>query len=1008
MLSPYSYRSALLDLLTSSAAEPQGVEDDGVGIQAPHVHADPAPTPHPYIPSLRLNRRSAPSVAGREKQEASNTRSKTFALTAAAVPSDSPSLPVAPASETPCASANRCVIEDSVLGQGNLLARVHAVPKYAPPTAHQGSTPLRVSHVAVSEEENRSVILSFIDKCICAGVPEAVIAEQVQFMASSIKESLALHAALHAQKHQDRIREYELNELTAMLERQQLQFAQVQCQQAASSLPASAPALSSSSPTPARPAPSLSYAPLQQQEPPVCSTDEWMIDAKPFHYKSISQRLLNDTRLTYPSTDIAQEHFDHDGRTSLLPRRTTNQGPLNVNGSTGAPQPVPLFSWRARAPSYASASETPPAPAAWSDKSSCSGAAGVGSSTGHARVQPRSQSPRSRTTTAPRELPHTNETWCHNHRRHRSHHMLCSACYPSSSAEQLSSTCTAQAAPVNSHPIDGEHPGQQRGPMANYRQQYKSSLHYMKPTHASMARRETKSQSSSPLRNTSPEAARSPRDERHAKLAPLQRRGSAKCPLATRRDAPPLAAHPAAPQKLIARATHSSSLRVATALQKQSASVKDRDDSRKDELHGFHMGSNAVAVSQFERRESAPHQSDWSTPEPQRSVAPSAAVVTDESLRATPVQMPTSRMRASPWSGAPEPSLSPNGWSADTYPTKPRFSVDPEQPLYATNTSARSGRDRKVKMTTRSAAVMSTAATRRDSEKPLHSSWAAGSASPSTPEVFTSTSSLQRLAPSHSAQETAKGGQSPHPQQQQQQQRQSQVRRPRRPPPLSQASSSYPGAFTAALGAAASAAAVLDDDYSDTNVCLTSPELQLFMERSQRKLRETDRVLAQAPTPPRIASVSHSRPSPSPISIFNTSHSPTLNSTATSSFVPPSSGDAQRARSLSKGLSGLSRDAVQARRQQRLAELRWRLSNYETNSNTSNSTGARPVGTAPLTPPSSAVVIDMPPELQECTSDVFQPHVALSVPLENSPLIQISPTSSDEDQSDYDQTRVTV
>ncbi|KAG5500740.1 hypothetical protein JIQ42_04764 [Leishmania sp. Namibia] len=925
MLSPCTYRAALLDLLTSSVSESQEMASAAAEMDMDRTHADPAQARRPYVPSLRLTRRSAPSLAKGEKRAAGRMTPAT--MTAATSP---PSPPVSPVNETPSTPASHCMIEDSVLSPGKLQARVRATSSRGRSGARQCLTHQPASVSAVVEEQRPSLILSFIDSCICAGVPEAVIAEQVQFMVSSMKESLTLHAALHARQHKDRIREYELSELAAMLERQQLQFAQ---QQMAPPVLVSDPALSSSSQVLAPPPP-LHGAPPQRTEPDMCSSAGRVADVQPFRYTPISQRLSNDLWSASAARCESLLQYPGNGRPSLSSRHTRSRAGHNLQDGAGSSPAVPVFSWRSRMSAHASATETPAAPVA-RFMNPDGGAAAESSSAGH-----------------------VHDTLC----RHRRHHTLCSVCYPTSSSVRSSSLLTAHTA-------------------AKWWQQRIPPQHYMKPTHTSLSRWESKAPSVSSLRETSPGTAHSRCEDDHVKLATSQQRRGDNSPPSTRGAASAVAGCRAAPLKLIVRSTHSSRLRVAATSRRQAsssplasaASFHDEDGTAEGELD---VRGDAAVASARTCREGSGSLGESHTPEYQRSAAPSAAAVPHDSLRATLAQKPTSVVRIDPWPGAPSPLPS-------HCPSPP----DHETPLNAS--IARSSRDGAAGMT--SAAYMASALLAGGgNEKPPCCSTAASSASSSSPAVFSSGPTAQRFAHSQVTQKAVEerqlrdqcGQHVPE-------------RRPHQP-------RSSPRGTGSVLNLPVFAASVVDDDCSDTNVCVSSPELQLFMERSRRKVRETEQVLALAPTPSCITSVSYLGRSPSTIPIVNASQSRALrDSTAVSSCALTSSADAQQTPSLAKDFSDRSLDAVSAQQQQRLAELRQRLSNYGTASSTSSRKSPRfSAGTAASATRPSAVVDELQHELQQSTSVIFQPHDAPPVLLDNSPLTQISPTSSDDEHDE--------
>ncbi|KAG5477746.1 hypothetical protein LSCM1_05044 [Leishmania martiniquensis] len=954
MLNPRDYRAALLDLLTSSAAESQEGESRKVEMDARHVPADAAQARRLYVPALRLARRSAPSPPGEEMDAAD--RMAPANLTAAAATSFPP---VAPVNRTPSTPASHCVIEDSVLSGGEAQASADGTSSGGRSRVRDCLAHEPPSRVAVEEEHRPSLILSFIDNCICAGVPEAVIADQVQFMVSSMTESLALHAALHARQHKDRIREYELNELAATLERQRLQFAQQQ----QTALPARAfhHTLLPSSQVLAPP-PQLNYALLQRGERDVCSSAQKAADAQPFHYKSISQRLSNDLWSASAIKDESLPHSTDNGRPTLPSRRTGSRGMHTLQGCAGSSQTVPVFSWRPRTSADPSGAETPTAPVVRPANHEA-GAAAESSRSGRAR-----------------------DPSCH-HRRHSRHRQPCDVCYPSAPSVQPSSLLTAHTAEVKAAPADGRPAAQQWSPTAQRRERQWStaSQHYMKPTHTSLTRWESQVPSMAPLRNTSLGGACHLREHGHGKLVTARWRSGGNSPPSTRRAASAAAGRRATPLKLIARSTHSSRLRVAATLRRQASSSPSASAASLNDEDG-----NA-AVSLTRTRWGRLGSVDESrTPEAEEAVAPSAAAMKDDSHRATLAQRPTSVMRVDPRPGAPSPTRSPRAWSASASLAGGCLSIDAEPPLNASIT--RSSGDGAATTASR-ASMLNTLQTRGGNDKHPCCSTTASSASSSKPAVSASAPATQRLASSQHMQEAAEErlllyGCCQH----------GQGHRPHQP------RSSTRGAGNV-LRLPVFAASVVDDDSSSANVCVTSPELQLFMELSQRKLRETERVLAVAPTPSHVSSVSHLGQSPSSIPIASVSPSCALReSTTVSSSAQPSCVDAQRTSPLAKGGSDRPLDAVHVRQQQRLAELRRRLSNYGTASSTPSPKSHRiSAGAAASATQSSADMDEVPHDLQQCSSVIPQPDHAPLVVLENSALVQISPTSSDDEKGKHDE-----
>ncbi|ORC88689.1 uncharacterized protein TM35_000151200 [Trypanosoma theileri] len=78
---------------------------------------------------------------------------------------------------------------------------------------------------------SRSLIINFIDECVANNVPESLIVEHVLFMIDAMQEQISMTEAMHARFQYDRLREYELSELTNMIERQQVYYDQKQQEQ---------------------------------------------------------------------------------------------------------------------------------------------------------------------------------------------------------------------------------------------------------------------------------------------------------------------------------------------------------------------------------------------------------------------------------------------------------------------------------------------------------------------------------------------------------------------------------------------------------------------------------------------------------------------------------------------------------------------------------------------------------------------------------------------------------
>ncbi|KAF8297262.1 hypothetical protein TcYC6_0081870 [Trypanosoma cruzi] len=87
---------------------------------------------------------------------------------------------------------------------------------------------VHVSKASNGRGRSRSLVMDFIDECVLKGMPESLIVEHVMFMVHAMQEQINLTEALHARFHHDRLRQYEVSELTNMLERQQVYYDQQQ------------------------------------------------------------------------------------------------------------------------------------------------------------------------------------------------------------------------------------------------------------------------------------------------------------------------------------------------------------------------------------------------------------------------------------------------------------------------------------------------------------------------------------------------------------------------------------------------------------------------------------------------------------------------------------------------------------------------------------------------------------------------------------------------------------
>ncbi|KAK7194170.1 hypothetical protein NESM_000330800 [Novymonas esmeraldas] len=797
MLQPRALRAALLDELVSSSS---AVDQD-----------------HEVAP-LPVSSEAQNAVAGVRAASSPATRY-------ASVPNTAHSNTTTTTSSS--SLRGQCVVHDSVLRRG----QTRAVTSSGAPSTQLVSPVAAAAPTttAVVAESRRSILLSFMDNCISAGVPEAVIAEQVQFMVASMQESLALHAALHARQHAERIRDYELSELAAMLERQQLQQQQQQ-QQQQSAVSLADPACSSTA---------FAAAPLPEP--------------KAVHqYVSLSQRRGSEA----------------------------GRGAAATHTSPRSPTAVPVSAWRASAKD---------------ENHICDAQPRKRTGAGPARLRSRTRSP-----APPPRRSAAGRSAHHRHDRHHSNH-LCNVCCSSAASAAAAAPSTVEACSSTA----------QRSPTARWRQRYTPTQHYMRPTHASIARQGSRSPTSSPVRGTSP-PVRVSGSARYGDPATTPWHSAGNSPLTSHTaevmTGSSVEQRRSTPRRLLVRQTLSSRLRAAAAAATAASSQPETGTAR----------SSFIALPDHDR--DGEHEIEV------KAGARGSALA----RRATPH---TTTTAASAAAAAAAAAVRPRDvWSTTQAPSaRHRLSIEPEPSSSATGSS---GGDGGADDVARTAAAMAS-----------HQPATHESAAPATP---------------------------PQPlQQQQQQQRPTQDRRPRRAPP------------PPAPPLAASATDHSDDDDHDnggTDVCVTSPALQHFMERSQHQLRETARMLSHGSTPSHITAASHVVQSPSPIflAITPTDLRALLDSTATSSHAPSSSAEVPQA---PEGRHDWSHDAARARQRQRLADLHRRLSGYDT---------AADAATA---------VASAPPASSRCSS-VFVPHSAPPAALEDSAFQEVSPTSSDESTHD--------
>ncbi|KPA79130.1 hypothetical protein ABB37_05641 [Leptomonas pyrrhocoris] len=958
MLNPPAYRAALLDQLTSAAEAPSQSEDSS----ASHGEEDEKRT------DVNSVARGAPSSKLR------------FPRVTPLVRDD--------ATQDTRMSGYRA---DEGQPVAHTLVAAHA------PQQRSEDRPYTVGYGSLVErEKDRSLILDFIDNCIRSGVPEETIAEQVQFMVASMKESLALHAALHAQRHKERIREYELGALTNMLERQQLQLQQQQQLPAPSTqyeYPLASPPVS-----------------LQLSPPPPLVSRRPFLDSSPHpSYPASTSRASPQRRDPSPPRDD-----------SSLSRAGMRRG--SAGSSSALPSPLPISTWRPPAPASNEENIRPAVQPtsvqrrAHKAEEERRGRRSLKDAMSSHASSRRSSIRSSSSTTARTHAAH----------HHRGHHALCDVCLRNATetmaaaegaAERTSPVASAKAPRKNASTSSrtARTPARRSSPTAS-RQRYQPQRHYMKPTHASLVRRA--SPSSSPVQvEQTPLTSHAPSRMTSPAARPLRK------------------AHGTPLRKLVVRSTYSSRLRAAACRPSNSSaeasasdvSAVDEEEHRHDddvEGEASHRGDFCSDVDEVDGRRSdlrvrvespkvvprheARQQVDvwarqdtksghkmaaldlYSTDSPSALTRPRAAAA---AAAVTQIGGSVSARQTAPLTSFPQPSQT---W---------RPSIDPEPPR---SFSAVGSSGDAAPQQRHSSSFMNATTLQWEQKSP--------SSPPPASETQTSEEPTQRHAQESSHDEAS--------------------RRPRRDPPVHPPSSaaSSSGASTtaqsrqklftdnkAALSGARTApnddvspaltsrtsVVVVDSDIdgdAGKAVCVTSPALQLFLERSQRKVRETERVLARTPSPasgrlsPSRTSTIHLSPQPQwhpqPPQPQHRSFQELVSSSHASSSLSPRHRDAR-----SSLWSDRSLDAVRGKQQQRLQELRNRLRDYGTpgghDVREANAVKRHDETTFASSVASSAAP-SQDPHLR------FQVHgvAPLSTSPENSPLVQISPTSSDEDKDE--------
>lgn len=1002
MLNPRAYRAALLEQLTSAAAAPP--------------------------PPLESHKDAVPSV--KHDKEGSDARSSFDKH-------GQPSRLWLPRAPAPCCDStdttsfmarDACVVEDSVVRQGHLSA---------------GKAQL------VGQESNRSLILSFIDNCLRSGVPEEIIAEQVQFMVASMHESLAMHAAMHAQRQKERVREYELGALTNMVERQQLQLTQQQQQEYPKySLPAAAPVALQLAPPP----------PLVYAAPP--SHDRYSLSSAHHEQEPMSTHTFPTSHSTvYPAsaTRVVPQRrapspqpspFSHDvSPHSPVPAAARSQ-PSKANDDENR-QPSVLRTSSAQAPSSRSVKEARARNAKETKHSRCSSTrspsvetSGIKDGNGVAVLKPHC-------------------TAQHRHRdtryHHRDHRALCDVCLRVATENEGTSAEAAKSPP--SPPL---HPRQKkkstaskaalataaaaaaattttptpvrRSSLTAYRQQYQPNGHYMKPTHASLVRRASSTSQPqldrSPSRNTSSGVLSG---------APPQRESAANVSAALR-----------PPRRLLVRSTYSSRLRAATSRPPSSPDDFRRtsDQSRAEQEDDDDSGNGSDSDSEQSRTGVAAHTRDAG------SSASDAGNSSRVSAEEEVVKVDKHRMRTK--ERLHRRSDTKRSWRGKEVVDLFSSSVDTSSRSSARSRTATAAQTDSEWLSTRPA-VATTAVS-----APSHTAWklsidpephsSLSEQQHGSANITTNATALQwqqTLASAPASEASSAPPPPPSPQQQQNtEETVKETRRPHRDPPSRPPLSSTPAlspnsntprkllseskeneaspekhAVDEARSLVPAPAPVMvmsaDDGEDDKSVCVTSPELQLFLETSQRKVRETERLLARSAhvsspitataaasvqsSPARVSTI-HLPPQPHWKECSDQPPSLSYQEVGWSSRVvpspspPPQHRDAQTLRWAGR----VRMSPARAKQQQRLQELRDRLREYDTprklekdgqsavNHLSEASTFASATASSSSTTPSQFLRFR------------FQPHYAVQYPssLENSPLIQISPTSSDEDRDE--------
>ncbi|KPI86969.1 hypothetical protein ABL78_3960 [Leptomonas seymouri] len=986
MLNPRAYRAALLEQLTSAAeVPPQSTYGEPSRYEERNDRGDARDVDRIAPPSSSLRLSRACILANNESTLPSTT------LDARAI-DDSPlrrrQMPLHSDGSSQQAVAHRFA--------------AHAAQQ---PEEH---LPFLLGHgYLVEGEGHRSLILGFIDNCIRSGVPEDVIAEQVQFMVASMKESLALHEALHAQRHKERIREYELSALANMIERQQLQLDQQQQQ-----LPPSS--------NQDRHAPVSPLDPLQLLPPPplVHIPNAAPLDNFDFSNKHPRQ----DGVPSHPSRESYRYAYPVSTGSVSLPQGaqppTTGDASLSWAGtrhcgmeeSPIARSPVRISTWRQPAQSSSEGSY-PSVQLTASQRHTRKTEEGRESENGAMNSRDYSRRPSTRSSSADERIDgRCGSATARAHAAHR-HHALCDACLRNAkppATVEVTSKSTSLIAPVKGNPKNAANTkgsartsSRQRS-STEHRQRYLPNGHYMKPTHASLIRRtsptsatqfeRTPVASTAPLRTTSPV---------------LQQPGD--------REAPQ--------RKLLVRSTYSSRLRVAASRPRNASAEissandycadgnggEDSDESTSDNCDDpssdgdegrRRSGSDATvereAVAEPHAQRKKIYQTRRETGNDKRLTSLDFYAADSHAAWARPRAAGGASTAAGVGSRQTAPSAS------TSQPSKVwKISIDPE-PASSRNASECLGNAELLQG--RSGMIDATTL-----------QWQRTPSSPSLCALpSTALSAEPQGQPRHrDAQEGNKKVASQRPR-----------RSPPTPPPLSvgtptstSTTANAPQSLVsrpsvpithsrgAPLAVTSLTAAVVDDD--ENAVCVTSPELQLFLEMSQRKVRETERVLAGSSGVASVASAAAVRLGPSRISPTHLSPQPwwhqqqqhhsslqeIVRSANGCSSLSPLQWDAR-----SSLWSDRSLEAAQEK-QQRLRELHDRLKAYGTpvKRGHEKSGAAQRLGESTF----SSFVASSPAAPQDPQMPVRHPTGSpLATALEHSPLIEISPTSSDEDNGE--------